>query len=118
MVEVIGMTESSETATHTTEPLAISATQRKAQRESTTTRKFLTNATESITVECMGRKKKTEMDARDKKAMRLWLNGLTYAEIGSELGFSRQRAQQIIRRSTNDYPETKRSSKAARRLGL
>lgn len=30
------------------------------------------------------------------KALNLWLKGLTYTEIGRRMGYSRQRAQQII----------------------
>lgn len=48
----------------------------------------------------MARSETTEPKVR---AVELWLKGLTYGEIGMELGVSRQRAQQMIRPTTAIY---------------
>ena len=37
------------------------------------------------------------MDERKQRAISLKMSGMTYAEVGKELGISRQRAQQLVR---------------------
>ncbi len=51
------------------------------------------------------------MDSPKQRAIELKLKGLTYAEIGKELGFSRQRAQQLVRPPQEIYSYVRSKAK-------
>lgn len=56
---------------------------------------------------------KVKQTARKAEAIRLRLQGLTYAEIGKVLGVSRQRAQQLVRPPAAVYRAVRAKTKGA-----